>query len=323
MISEPSTEKRILVVGSINIDFVVKADRLPKPGESVVGTEFFQAFGGKGANQAVGISRLNGPPVSFVGAVGKDSLGDQAIASLLDAGIDCRFVTQIPELSSGVALIMLDKNGENCITAAPGANSAVDEYVIGSLPDELFRSSQLIVVCQEIPVEAIVVLVERAKLFQVPVQFNPAPPNERLKDADILQYIEYLTPNETEVEALTGRPIQPEDLDESARSAISDLRNLGARSIAITLGANGCYVFDEQTMSHPDQALLLRPPKVDAVDTTAAGDAFNAGLAVATCCGKSFVEACRWANRVAATSVTRKGAQPSMPTQNELVNEPK
>lgn len=308
----------ITVVGSINKDFVVRADHLPAPGESVVGTEFFQAFGGKGANQAVGISRLTDAKVHFVGAVGADDIGREALTSLHENGIQTEHVCVIDNVTSGVALIMLDAQGENCISAAPGANEFVDVDYVKSLPEEFFSGTSLMVVCQEIPLEAIEVVVARSAQFSVPILFNPAPPNPRLKHSQILQQVDFLTPNETEVTAITGVQIGSADDSESKILALKKLRDHGATSIAMTMGKAGCYVFDSKTMSSEQEAVQVPAPVVNALDTTAAGDSFNAALAVALSEGKDFVDACVWANQVAAISVTRKGAQPSLPYRQEI-----
>ncbi|MEE2642026.1 MAG: ribokinase [Planctomycetota bacterium] len=308
----------ITVIGSINVDFVVRADRLPAAGESVVGHEFFQAFGGKGANQAVGIARLGRAKVNFVAAVGGDDIGKSGLASLARENISTEFVREVQDADSGVALIMIDAAGENCITAAPGANAFVDENYIRCLPDSLFRESSLIVICQEIPLEAIRVAVERAKQGGVPVLFNPAPPNERLADSEVLSMVDYLTPNETEVEAITGIRIDGPDDDAGKLAALRILVEKGARRVAITMGRAGCFVYDPGEMEGLESALQVSAPVTTAVDTTAAGDSFNAALAVGLVNQLDFLEACRWANRVAAFSVTRKGAQPSLPTTEEL-----
>lgn len=316
--------KGIVVVGSINKDFVVRAERLPQPGESIVGHEFFQGFGGKGANQAVGIARLEVGRVQFVGGVGGDDIGRSGLESLRGEGIDCRFVRTVDETNTGVALIMLNDQGENCIAAAPGANAYVDESYVESLPDDLFREASLLVVCQEIPVEAIAVILRKAKSFDVKTLFNPAPPNDRLNSANLLQYVDYLTPNETEVKAITGVDIEfdeaavkmVESRDAKVR-AVQALLDRGANHIAITTGADGCFVFDQSTMQTANDSVQIAAPKVSATDTTAAGDCFNAALATAIYHGRPFLDACRWANQVAAISVTRNGAQASLPKRNE------
>jgi ribokinase len=312
----------ILVVGSINTDYVVTADRLPVPGESVVGTDFFQAFGGKGANQAVGIARLGVSPVTFVAAIGDDEVGARGVASLRNENVDCRFVRVIPEIPSGVALIMLDSNGENCIVAAPGANARVDREYIETLDESVFINSALVVVCQEVPLEAIELVLRRAAGHGVKTLLNPAPPHPGLRDAGILSGVNYLTPNETEVAAILDPGNYRENhLGNHAAKvlAVEQLCELGASNVAITMGAQGCFVFDCQLMNRPSDAVQVPAPRVNAVDTTAAGDAFNAAVAVGIYRQMTFLEACRWGNQVAAISVTRKGAQPSLPRSTELL----
>lgn len=313
-----SSNLAITVVGSINVDFSVRADKLPLPGESVVGDEFLQAFGGKGANQAVGIARLSNRRVRFIGAVGDDDLGKTGVASLNQNRINTNHVRVVENVNTGVALIMIDAAGENCIAAAPGANDHVDIDYIQSLPDEIFTESELFVICQEIPVESIESLVLRAKEHNKPVLFNPAPPNPRLLETSILQLVDFLTPNETEAAAMTG--LDASDLnDESGRNdAFLKLASMSEASIALTLGKSGCLVFDREQMKSPSEAVLVSPPEVQPVDTTAAGDSFNAALAVGLTEGKSFMESCHWANQCAAISVTRRGAQPSLPYRRDL-----
>lgn len=309
--------KSVTVIGSLNVDFTVLSDHLPQPGESVVGREFFQAFGGKGANQAVGISRLGIDQVRFVGAVGGDDIGSAGLQSLQREGVSTEWVRVIPEVKSGVALIMIDAQGENCISAAPGANHCLDEQSITAMPDHVFAESSLLVVCQEIPLEAIAVAVHRAKKFSVPVLFNPAPPNPRLVESGVLQLVDFLTPNETEVTAMTGITIKGGTDVVNQQLAMQRIKELGVRHIAITLGGAGCYVY-EQAMGSVENSILLPATPTHAIDTTAAGDSFNAAVAVGLVEGKSFLDACRWANTVAAICVTRKGAQPSLPKRSEV-----
>lgn len=308
----------ITVVGSINIDFSVRAAKLPAPGESVVGDEFLRAFGGKGANQAVGIARLTDQPVRFIGAVGNDSLGKEGTESLDKNRINTQFIRVVDGVSTGVALIMLDQRGENCIVAAPGANAFVDPAYIRTLPEEIFQSTCLFVVCQEIPIESIEIVIQRAKKYEVPVLFNPAPPNPRSKDSDVLSQVDYLTPNQTEASEITGVEVARMASESGQLEAMRRLRDSGARSIAITLGEQGCLVFDDRSMEKVNESIRIETPNVTPVDTTAAGDSFNAALAVALCEGQPFAKACEWANQVAAVTVTRRGAQDSLPLREEL-----
>lgn len=308
----------ITVVGSINIDFSVRADRLPLPGESVVGDDFLRGFGGKGANQAVGIARLTDRPVRFVGAVGDDELGGLGLQSLRENRIDTGLVRIVPSVSTGVALIMIDRAGENSIVAAPGANAHVDTDYVEQVAERMLAGCELLVICQEIPVEAIERVTELARAASVPVLFDPAPPNPRLRGSRVLQQVDYLTPNETEAAALTD--LNAAEIREPAGQlrAMEQLLRLGTPAIALTLGAAGCCVFDAQTMQSAGESEWIAAPPVQAVDTTAAGDCFNAALAVALAEKKPFLEACAWANQVAAISVTRRGAQPSLPRRDEL-----
>lgn len=306
----------ITVIGSINLDYVVVADRIPRPGESVVGTDFFQGFGGKGANQAVGIARLTDQPVQFVGAVGDDEQGNLAVDSLKENGVAVTHVRIVPNVRTGVALITLDQQGQNAIAAAPGANEAVDPDYCRQLPDAVFRDSKLLVVCQEIPLESISVLADRAGANRTPILFDPAPPNSRLVPSGVLKKVQFVTPNETEAEAITGMT-PGESLDQWLRVLTKMIPCTGG-AIIMTLGDSGCLIFDPASMTESSDAVHLPAQQVTAVDTTAAGDAFNAGLAVGLVEGMDLFDACRFASQVASVSVTRKGAQPSLPARAEV-----
>jgi ribokinase len=295
----------ILVAGSSNTDMVVKTAYLPGPGQTVLGGTFFMNPGGKGANQAVAAARLGGR-VSFVGRVGNDVFGAQAVAQLEKEGIDCRHIRTDPSAASGVALITVDQRGENSIVVAPGANALLSVADI-LVAQEAIQQSDIILMQLEIPLETVECLAQFAAERNKRVILNPAPardlPNSLLKQLAII------TPNETEAELLTGIPVR------DPATALQAARILAARGvpiIIITLGSNGALIWDGKTSTH------LQPPPVESVDTTAAGDIFNGALAVALGEGMNLTEAVAFANRAAALSVTRLGAQTSAPRRNEV-----
>jgi ribokinase len=303
-------QPRIVVVGSVNTDLVIRVPHLPRPGETVLGGQFFQAAGGKGANQAVAAARAARETVAFVGAVGDDAFGRQALEQLRRENLDLRGLKVVPGRASGVAQILVDCHGENAIAVASGANAALAPDDIDALPDDLFAGARVLLTSLETPLATVVRALERAKQWGLCSILNPAPAGALVDRLDVLELVDVLTPNEIEASALTG--------DESASypSAVAQrLRRLGARDCIITLGAAGCLVVADREEHVPGV-------RANAVDTTAAGDAFNGVLAVALAEGRSLTEAARWANRAAALAVTREGAQPSLPRRDEIDSQP-
>jgi ribokinase len=295
--------ERIVVVGSANTDMIVQSDHLPQPGETVLGGQFMIAAGGKGANQAVAAARL-GAQVTFVARLGTDSLGDQALAGYEAEGIDCTFIARDTQLPSGVALIFVDGAGENMIAVASGANSALAPTDVARAEATL-RAADVVVAQLEIPLETVAVALDLARRHGVQIILNPAPaqplPDTMLRGA-------ILTPNEVEVARLVGIEDIPDQPEEAARPLLAR----GARAVVVTLGKAGVLVVTHERVERvPGFA-------VQAVDTTAAGDAFNGGLAVALSRGESLAAAVGYASAAAALSVTRLGAQPSLPTQAEV-----
>ena len=295
----------IVVFGSINIDLVVRTPRLPAPGETLTGHTFFTAPGGKGANQAVACARL-GAPTRMVGRVGDDLFGEQLRASLRSFGVQDDGVLTTPG-PSGVALIAVDDLAENTIVIVPGANGSVSIADIPRL-EAVLDGARILLVQLEVPIETVVAAARAAHTRGVTVILDPAPalplPDELYALADII------TPNEHEAATLTGIAVRD---DQGAIAAARALIARGARRVAIKLGARGALTADtegEQFWS----SFTVTP-----VDTVAAGDAFNGGLAVALSEGRSFDEAIRWGLAAGALSVTRHGAQPSMPERNEVL----
>jgi ribokinase len=296
---------KIVVVGSVNTDMVVKGKRLPAPGETVTGGQFILAGGGKGANQAVAAARLGGR-VTLVAKVGQDMFGDQSIAQYQREGIITEGIIRDPDHATGVALILVDEKAENSISVASGANHALTPAEVEkALP--LIRDADLLMLQMEIPTDCVRKAAELASAAGVPVILNPAPASPL--DASVLRLVTYLTPNETEAEGLTGIAVNDE---ESAYAAAKKLLDMGVKNVTITLGAKGALAVNAEGKH------LVSSVSVNAIDTTAAGDAFNGGLACAVASGKPFLEAVRQANLVGALAVTKLGAQPSLPTAEEL-----
>ncbi len=298
---------KIVVVGSSNTDMVVKADRIPAPGETVLGGAFVMVAGGKGANQAVAAARL-GAEVSLVARLGADTLGDQAIAGYRNDGILTDLVVRDPDRPTGVALILVDGKGENSITVALGANEALSPDDVDRAADRI-RAADAVVMQLEVPLAAVERAAAIAAAAGVPVILDPAPAPDGGLPASLLRNVTCLKPNESEAERLTGIPVV--DTASAERAALV-LRGLGPRIVIITLGSQGAVIVDDAGARH------VPAYWVTAVDTTAAGDAFTGALAVALASGVALPEAVRQAAAAGAFAATRMGAQPSLPTRAEL-----
>jgi ribokinase len=300
--------KQIVVVGSVNLDLVCSGRRIPAPGETVQGEKFQTFFGGKGANQAVAVARL-GYPVSMIAKVGDDEFGAQLRRGLQTAGVNVREVGTAKDSASGVALISVDAKGQNSIVVIPGANGRLLPVDLErALP--VLRSAGMVLTQLETPMETVEFLCEIAARHDIPLMLDPAP--ARALSRKILSQVSFLTPNETETSALCGT--SPSKLKVSTIiGCAAELKSKGAQNVVVKLGARGAYI---------DSAGGLRKMvpsfKVPVVDSTAAGDAFNAGLAVALLRNLSFSEAARYATAAGAVSVTRAGAQPAMPNSEEV-----
>ncbi|XUW86996.1 ribokinase [Burkholderia sp. M6-3] len=304
--SSNETRARVAVVGSLNMDLVARAPRLPHPGETLAGRTFAQVAGGKGGNQAVAAARL-GAQVSMLGCVGADANGAQLRAGLEAEGIDCAAVETGRE-ATGVALIVVDDASQNAIVIVAGSNGEVTPDTIAR--HEAVLSAADVVICQlETPLDTVQAALATARRLGKTVILNPAPATGPLP-AEWLPLIDYLIPNELEAATLTGLPVgSPEE----AATAAAVLRAAGARNVLVTLGPRGV-----QAALEGAAPALYDAPKVKAVDTTAAGDTFIGGFAAQLAQGASVEAAIRFAQRAAALSVTRAGAQPSIPTRDEV-----
>ncbi len=297
--------KKIIVIGSCNTDMVIKSDRLPIPGETVIGGTFLMNAGGKGANQAVAAARQGGKVV-FVSKTGNDVFGKQSIELYKSEGINTEYIFSDPKLPSGVALIMVDAHGENCIAVASGANGSLIPADIDKAKNEV-ESSDYLLMQLEIPIETVEFAAAMASAKGIPVILNPAP--ARTLSDKLLKSLFLVTPNETEAEILSG--IKVFDWD-SARQAADVISAKGVDNVVITMGSMGAFVKEKE------QYHIVEAIKVVAVDTTAAGDSFSGALCVGLSEGKSILDAVKSAAKVAALTVTRMGAQSSIPYRNEL-----
>jgi len=295
----------VTVVGSLNMDLVTRASRIPQPGETIIGDDFHTLPGGKGANQAVAAARL-GAQVAMVGRVGRDTFAGPLLDNLASAGVDCTFVTRDPQAATGVALIVVDAAGQNSIVVASGANMRL-------LPDDVdaaetvISAAHVLLLQLESPLETVTRAAQVARAHGVQVILNPAP--ARSLPASLLSLVDVLVPNESETELLTGLPVGDPAEAEAAAAA---LQEMGVGTVILTLGERGALLARE------GEVTLLPAFDVTPVDTTAAGDAFVGGLGVALAEGKTLAEAVRWGNAAGALATTRLGAQPSLPTRGAL-----
>ena len=299
------SDKKIIVIGSSNTDMVIKTAKLPAPGETILGGIFFMNPGGKGANQAVAAARLGGK-VTFIGKTGNDIFGKQATITLKTENINTSYMIKDPDNPSGVALITVDNKGENCIVVASGSNGCLSKSDLDNAMEEIL-SSDIILMQLEIPVETVNYAADICCNAGNTFILNPAPATD-LSD-ELLKKISIITPNETEAELLTG--IKVTDID-SAKNAAHKLLGKGIGMVILTMGSRGALV----STGKKDQ--LIPSLKVNAIDTTAAGDIFNGALAVAISEGMAIEEAVKFSNTAAAISVTRMGAQASAPFRTEI-----
>lgn len=298
--------KNIIVVGSTNMDMVVKTSHIPAHGETVLGGSFFMNPGGKGANQAVAVARLGGNAI-FISKVGNDVFGKQSFQLFEEEGINTKYIISDSELPSGVALITVDENGENSIVVAPGANANLLPYDVEPAITES-QNAGVILLQLEIPIRTVKHAVQKASAYSITVIVNPAP--AAALSQELLSHIDIITPNSTEASRLSG--IDVTDM-ETAKQAALEIKKLGVKNVVITMGSLGALVLEDEVLT------IVPAVKVQAVDTTAAGDVFNGALAVALSEKKELVKAVSFACEAAAISVTKLGAQSSIPYRNEVI----
>jgi ribokinase len=296
--------KKIIVIGSLNMDIVIPTKTIPAIGETVLGGEYMVVPGGKGANQAVAAARLGGS-VTMIGCVGDDIFGNDLVKNLTENKVNVQYVKVMDKVTTGLAVITL-KDGDNSIIVSPGANSFLSVDMVNDLED-IIREASILVLQMEIPVETIQRSIQLASKHNVMVLLNPAPAM-KLSD-DFLSQIDVLTPNESESEILTGISIKNVD---DAKTAVDFLNNKGIKQVIITLGANGAVYNKGSEIIHK------LGKKVKAVDTTAAGDSFTGALAIKLSNDIDIDSAIDFAMEVGALTVTKKGAQPSIPYLSEL-----
>lgn len=298
--------KNICVIGSLNMDLVVNVDTMPKPGQTIIGSNFKEVPGGKGANQAVAMARLNGN-VSMIGKVGEDGFGQTLINSLKNDKVDTTYI-RTSKGATGVALITVDKNAQNSIVVSPGANFEVKEDDIDN-NIEAIKNSDIVVLQLETPLNTIKYALNKAKELNKYTILNPAPAVKL--DDEIIKNVDLLTPNETELEIISGVSIETEeDIQKAAQIMIEK----GVKELIVTLGSKGSLYINKE------KSMFKKAYKVEAVDTTAAGDSYTGALAVALSQDKNIEDAMDFASKVGALSVLKEGAQSSLPTLEDVKN---
>jgi ribokinase len=295
---------KILIIGSSNTDLITTMKRFPAPGETIEGTGFFTAMGGKGANQAVAALRSGGD-ASFITSLGTDVNGQTALDYYKQQGLDVSMSLIVDGIPSGTAVILVNETGENCIVITPGANNKLSpEYIQGL--ENAIQEAGLIVLQMEIPYETVCTVCEMAKKYGRKVMLNVAP--ARKVDESLLRTIEILVVNETEAEIITGRKLEENNIEVMADTLLS----MGPKVVLITLGDKGCFLKTE------GEKYIIPAFKVKPVDTTAAGDTFCGAVAAEYMRGNNWSEILKFASAAAAISVTRMGAQPSIPKRSEI-----
>ena len=299
--------KTLTILGSINADHVISVPYFAKPGETLTGQNYQISYGGKGANQAVAAARL-GAKVAFISCIGSDSIGETMKNVFVKEGIDTTYINTVPQEMTGMAFIQVAKSSENCIVLASGANAHLGEMVVRQSEAQIAQSDCLLMQL-ETPLYGVELAAQIAKKNGVQVVLNPAP--AQILSDELLSLIDIITPNETEAEILTGVAVTDEH---SAVKAAGVFHDKGVESVMITRGAKGVFV------SRKGKSRIIKGFCVQAIDTTAAGDTFNGGFVTALLEEKSFDEAIRFGQAAAAISVTKKGAQSSIPTRQETLD---
>jgi len=299
--------KKLVVIGSSNMDLVVTTECFPTPGQTVMGRRFMTNFGGKGDNQAVAAALLGGD-VTFICKVGDDSYGQEMIEKFQKDGIDTRHVTRTDKAATGIAIITVDAKGENTIVVASGANGLLTSEDIRKAEDDI-TGADVLLMQLETPLEPLVTAAQMAHDKGKMVILNPAPAPQEPLPLDLLRNIDLIIPNETEAALITGVEVKDH---ESAKLAMLALKKLGVKDAMITVGSNGVLAFEN------DEVIQIPACMVKAVDTTAAGDTFCGALCVALCEGKSRRDAITFANKAAAYTVQHEGAQCAMPKLKDI-----
>lgn len=298
--------KKILVIGSLNMDMVIPIEQMPLKGETILGGNITHIPGGKGGNQACAVGKLGGDVV-MLGCVGDDQFGKDLCENLMRAGVDVSHVGKVEQVPTGIAVILVDAEGSNSIVVAPGTNSKCDVQYLKDY-DEILKDCDFVIFQMEIPKDAIWYGIFRAKELGKTVILNPAPVPEFIPE-EILQKIDYITPNEVEAVKLAG--LEGDSL-EVIEEAAGRLLQKGIANVLVTLGSRGVMLMKEGYCE------VFPARKVDAVDTTAAGDCFNGAFAVGLAEGMAVEEAIAFGNLASSIAVTRKGAQSSIPARSEV-----
>jgi ribokinase len=294
----------IVIVGSLNMDMVVRVKRRPNRGETVLGSDFFMSPGGKGANQAFAARKL-GASVAMIGKLGADAFGELLLRNLEQIGVEIAQIEQIPQQSTGIAMISVDPDGDNSIVVAPGANQLFTPMDVRQ-GEDLIKHAKLLMVQLEIPMETVMEAVKLAKQYNVPVLLDPAP--AQLLSDELLAMVDYIVPNESEIAELTGIEVSDE---ESAIIAAKELLGKGVTTVFAKLGDKGVVVVNA------NRTFFIDAYKVITVDSTAAGDAFAGAVGAALVSGKDIWQAAEFASAIGAITVTKPGAQLSMPDLQE------
>jgi len=304
------TRKKILIVGSLNMDMVIEVAVIPIKGQTILAKNLKYIQGGKGANQAYACGNLGGN-TTILGCVGNDDFGKSQLASLTSAGVDTSNIKVVDEFSTGIAIIYVEESGNNSISVIAGANNCCDvEYLKNH--DEQFQNTDYIILQMEIPIESVYYAIKRAKELSKIVILNPAPANKDIS-SEIYKMIDFITPNETELYILahSSDDVPKEISKKEIEKAGQILLQKGVGNVIVTMGENGAMLLNDTMHVYPTR-------KVKAIDTTAAGDCFNGALVVAMADGKNMEKAIEFANIAASISVTKKGAQVSLPKFHEV-----